>query len=59
MSSSNNWVTGRGVDLGWSRLSHFHRGVVFRYPVFNFNVKLFCWTTISFASVSVATLEKV
>jgi hypothetical protein len=35
-------VTGRGVDLGWSRLSHFHRGVVFRNPVFNFNVKLFC-----------------
>ena len=35
-------VTGRGVDLGWSRLSHFHRGVVFRNPVFDFNVKLFC-----------------
>jgi hypothetical protein len=35
-------VTGRGIDLGWSRLSHFQRGVVFRNPVFAFNVKLFC-----------------
>src|SRR5438094_10615173 len=35
-------VTGRGVDLGWSRLSHFQRGVVFHNPVFDFNVKLFC-----------------
>jgi len=34
-------VTGRGVDLGWFRPSHFQRGVVFRNPVFDFNVKLF------------------
>jgi hypothetical protein len=33
---------GRGVDLGWSRLSHFQRGMVFRNPVFDFNLKLFC-----------------
>ena len=32
-------VTGRGVDLGWSRLSHFQRGVVFRNPVFDFKGK--------------------
>ena len=36
-------VTGHGVDLGWSRLSHFQHGVVFRNPAFDFNVELFCW----------------
>ena len=50
---------GRGVALGWPRLSHFQCRVVFRNPVFDFAVKPFCWTRISFASVSVATLEKV
>src|SRR6266566_5933900 len=35
-------ATGRGVDLGGARLSYFQRGVVFRNPVFDFNVKLFC-----------------
>jgi hypothetical protein len=33
---------GRGVDLGWSRLSHFQCRVVFRNPVFDFAVKPFC-----------------
>jgi|SRR5580693_8682020 hypothetical protein len=28
--------------VGWSRLSHFQHGVVFRNPVFDFNAKLFC-----------------
>ena len=35
-------VTGRGIDLGWSRVLHFQRGVVFRNPVFDFNIKLSC-----------------
>jgi hypothetical protein len=35
-------LTGRGVDLGWPRVSYFQRGVVFRNPVFDFNVKLSC-----------------
>ena len=35
-------VTGHGFDLGRSRLSRFQRGVVFRNPAFEFNVKLFC-----------------
>jgi hypothetical protein len=35
-------VTGHGVDLGWSRFSHFQDGVVLRNPVFDFDVKLFC-----------------
>jgi hypothetical protein len=43
-------VSGRGVDLDWSRLSHFQRGVVFRNPVFDFNVKLFCLDDDLFAS---------
>jgi hypothetical protein len=36
-------VTGRAASIfGLSRVSHFQRGVGFRNPVFDFNVKLFC-----------------